>query len=142
MAPGSDRLAALIAPRRAGQFLSVGVLGAIVDMATLTVVVEAGVLGPVLGKLVSAEAAIVVMFVANEEWTFTDHGRSGLSAVGERFLRSNIVRAGGAGVAWAVLAALVEWFAVWYLLANVAGIAAGAVVNYVAESLVTWRVHR
>lgn len=142
MAPESDGLGALIAPRRAGQFVSVGVVGAVVDMVTLSLVVETGVFGPAVGKVVSAEAAIVVMFFANEEWTFTEHGSSALGALIGRFFRSNLVRAGGVGVAWLVLVVLVRGFGVWYLLANAAGIATGAVVNYVAESLVTWRVHR
>ncbi|MFB6105326.1 MAG: GtrA family protein [Halobacteriaceae archaeon] len=133
---------ALVAPRRAGQFLSVGILGAIVDMVVLTTVVELGGVSPAVGKVLSAEAAIVVMFVANEGWTFTEYGQSGLRPLVGRFLRSNVVRATGAGVAWVVLVALIEWIGVWYLLANAVGIGAGAVVNYVAETLLTWRVHR
>jgi len=142
MAPETEWVEALLAPRRAGQFLSVGVVGAVVDMAVLTAIVEAGGVSPALGKVLSAEAAIVVMFVANEGWTFTEHGRSGLGPLVGRFLRSNAVRAAGAAVAWVVLVALIEWVAVWYLLANAAGIGVGAIVNYVAETLVTWRVHR
>lgn len=142
MAPESDRLRALLAPRRAGQFVSVGLFGAIVDMLVLTIVVETGVLDPVFGKVVSAEAAIIVMFAANESWTFTEYGTEGVIPVIGRFLRSNVVRAGGAAVAWAVLVALIHGIGLWYLAANVVGIATGAVVNYVAETLVTWRVHR
>lgn len=141
MARGSDVLEALVAPRRLGQFVSVGLVGAVVDMLVLSVVVETGVLGPVAGKVVSAEAAIVVMFVANEGWTFTDYGTDGVRPLVGRFLRSNAVRAGGAGVAWGVLVVLVNGFGVWYLAANAVGIGVGAVVNYVAETLVTWRVH-
>lgn len=141
MAPGSDVVEALVAPRRLGQFISVGLVGAVVDMLVLSVVVEAGVLGPVYGKVVSAEAAIVVMFLANEGWTFTEYGQSGVRPFVGRFLRSNFVRAFGAGVAWVVLVWLYEGIGVWYLAANAVGIGVGAVVNYIAETLVTWQVH-
>lgn len=141
MARASDVLEALVAPRRLGQFISVGLVGAVVDMLVLSVLVETGVLGPEAGKVVSAEAAIVVMFIANEGWTFTEYGTDGVGALVGRFLRSNAVRAVGAGVAWAVLVALIHGVGMWYLAANAVGIGVGAVVNYTAETLVTWQVH-
>ncbi|NEU58820.1 GtrA family protein [Halorussus sp. MSC15.2] len=51
-----------------------------------------------------------------------------------RFLKSNVVRTGGVGVAVLVLHVLHNVFGLWYLLANVAGIGVGFVVNYVFES--------
>lgn len=136
-----DRADALRSGVRFGQFLSVGVLGAIFDFLVLTALVEAGGLPAELAKLASAETAIVVMFVANERWTFADWGRRGVRPLASRFLRSNVVRAGGAGVAWIVLVVLVRTAGVHYLVANAAGIGVGFLVNYVLESVVTWRVH-
>lgn len=137
MSSASETLAALASGERAAKFLSVGVLGYFCDQAVLTAVVEATAVSPVWAKLVSAEAAIVVMFAANEQWTFAGEEAGWLPA---RFLRSNTVRAGGALVAWVVLTLLVTYADVQYLVANTVGIGVGVVVNYFFESLVTWRV--
>jgi len=126
---------------RAGQFLSVGIAGAILDTLVLTLVVELTGAAPVLGKVVSAEASIILMFIINDKWTFSGEAAESMTATIKRFLRSNVVRAGGVAVALTVLFVLNSVFGVWYALANILGIGVGFVVNYVAESLFTWRVH-
>ena len=142
--------AALSSTVRFGQFVSIGVLGAVCESVVLLGLVEALAVAPGLAKLVGAEASIVVMFVANERWTFAEEGKTGILWFSRRFLTSNLVRAGGVVVGTAVLLALLRWVDVsllfagidfWLLVANAVGIAAGLVVNYVAESLLTWRVH-
>lgn len=137
-----DALRGLIADARFGRFLSVGAVGAVVDNAALVAAVELLGVAPVAAKAASAEAAIVVMFALNERWTFADFGRRSPLAVVRRFLTSNVVRAGGALVALAVLFVLHDLANVWYLLANLIGIGVGFLVNYAAESLITWRVRR
>jgi putative flippase GtrA len=132
----------LLSAVRMGQFLSVGVLGAVVDNAVLAALVEFAAIQPTVAKIGSAEAAIVLMFLLNEHWTFADTGTVSYAALGRRFLTSNTVRIGGAATALVVLYLLHEQFGVWYLAANVAGIGVGFVVNYVLESLFTWRVIR
>ncbi|WP_135819869.1 GtrA family protein [Halostella litorea] len=145
----SHRLRALASGVRFGQFASVGAVGAVCDNAVLGVLLQFGV-GPELAKLAGAETAIVVMFLINERWTFADEGAPGAGPLLRRFLTSNLVRAGGVLVATAVFSQVYRNFDVtiglfgvdlWFLAANLVGIAAGMVVNYVAESLFTWRVH-
>ncbi|WP_049996911.1 GtrA family protein [Halococcus sediminicola] len=144
------RFAAITSTVRFGQFVSIGVLGAICENVVLLGLVEGVGVTPELAKLVGAEASIVVMFAANERWTFADAGRTGVRWLIRRFLTSNLVRAGGVLVGTVVFSALLRWVDVslsvagielWLLAANVIGIAVGLVVNYVAESLFTWRVH-
>lgn len=132
----------LLSVTRAGQFLSIGVVGAVCDNVVLIGLVELAGLQPTLAKVGSAETAIVLMFVLNETVTFADAADGGLLSVGRRLLTSNLVRAGGALTALAVLHVLTSQFQVWYLLANVCGMCVGLVVNYVFESLVTWGVGR
>ncbi|WP_246988181.1 GtrA family protein [Halorientalis marina] len=132
----------LLSVVRMGQFLSVGILGAVVDNAVLVAVVEFAAVQPTLAKIASAEAAIVLMFLLNENWTFSETGTVSYAALARRFLTSNTVRIGGAATALVVLHVLHEQFGVWYLAANVAGIGVGFVVNYVLESRFTWRVIR
>ncbi|WP_435102329.1 GtrA family protein [Halarchaeum sp. P4] len=133
-------LRALLSGRRVGQFLSVGVLGAVIDTVGLLVLVEATGADPTLAKVGSAELSICVMFVLNEYWTFRQARTPGRGSLLRRFGRSNLVRWVGAGIALCVLTVLNGWFGVWYVAANVAGIGVGFVVNYVAESTITWRI--
>jgi putative flippase GtrA len=135
---------------RFGQFVSIGVLGAVCENIVLLSLVEMLAATPELAKLVGAEVSIIVMFVANERWTFATEGKTGTLWLGRRFLTSNLVRAGGVVVGTVVFSALIRWVEVsllfagidfWLLAANAIGIGVGLVVNYVAESLFTWRVH-
>lgn len=130
----------LLSGKRFGQFLSVGVLGAVADNLVLAGVVETTAVPPLAAKVMSAEAAIVIMFLLNDSWTFDGYGRRSVGALVRRFLKSNLVRTGGVGVALMVLHVLHNAFGMWYLVANVAGIGVGFVVNYVFESAFTWRV--
>jgi putative flippase GtrA len=135
----AGRLAALVSGVRFGQFVSVGVLGAVVDSLVLAGLVELAGLAPEVAKIGAWEAAVVFIFVANERWTFEGWGSAGRLALARRFLTSNAIRVGGLAVTLAVLWAL-SGLGVWYLAANVVGIGVGFLVNYVFENLLTWRV--
>jgi putative flippase GtrA len=141
---------ALLSGRRFGKFASVGVVGAVFDVTTATALRELGVF-PELAVFVGIEVAIVVMFLLNDNWTFAEEGAAGVGAAARRLLRSNLVRAGGILVQLATFGFLFRVVALelqvagvdgWFVLSKVAGIGAGMVVNYVAESVVTWQVGR
>jgi putative flippase GtrA len=149
-----DRLRALLAAERIGQFVSVGVAGAGLEtliVALLTAGVLAGMTAPPLAaKAVGAEASITLMFLINDRWTFAKEGDSGVVSLLRRYAKSHVVRLGGLSVAFAVLYLLTSWTDVrlvvrganlWPTVANVIGIGVGMTLNYVAESLITWRVH-
>ena len=136
---------------RFGKFVSVGVVGAAVDITVFMVLAEAGVLPPELATLVGIETAILVMFAVNERWTFADEGAPGRRSLLGRLGRSHAVRAAGSTTQFVVFLAVLWSFDVefllfgvglWKLVAKVTGIGVGMLVNYVFESLFTWRVHR
>jgi putative flippase GtrA len=140
---------ALYAPFRFGRFASVGAVGALCDNAVLLALATVGVL-PELAKFAGIETAILVMFALNERWTFSDAGASGLVPTARRLATSNVVRVGGIAVQLVVFSTVYRRFHVnlaalgvdlWLLVASVAGIGCGMVVNYVTESLFTWRIH-
>jgi putative flippase GtrA len=139
---GETGLRTLVSLERFGKFASVGVVGAACDFAVLAALVVFASMNPTLAKAFSAETAIVAMFVMNEVWTFADHGASGSWNVARRLLRSNVVRAGGALWALGVLHLLTTYADVWYLAANAVGIGTGFAINYLFESLATWKVHQ
>ncbi|MFC7097520.1 GtrA family protein [Halobaculum marinum] len=139
---------ALASGTRIGQFLSVGVVGFAFDIATSTALRELGVF-PELAALIGIEVAVVVMFLLNDRVTFAGEGGSGVGATLRRLARSNVVRAGGIAVQLVVFTVLFRWVAVpltvagidlWFVVSRAGGIGAGMVVNYVAESVFTWRV--
>lgn len=113
----------------------------LVDMGLLTLLVELGGLTPTLAKIGSAEFSIIIMFVLNEYWTFSESSKESTESILYRFGRSNIVRWGGAGVALLILHLLTAIFGIWYLLANAIGIGVGVIFNYIFESLITWQIH-
>ena len=141
---------ALVSGVRFGKFVSVGAVGALFDITTTTaLIVGLGVLGE-YAKLVGAEVAIVVMFAINERWTFSELGAPGTLPTLKRFLRSNLVRSGGLAVQFLIvrslrqldLSVVVFGFDLWQLIPIPIAIGASMFLNYVAESLITWRVMR
>lgn len=140
---------ALYSPLRMGQFASVGAIGAACDNLVLLALATAGVT-PELAKFAGIEVAVVVMFLLNERWTFSEAGAPGPVAFVRRLATSNLVRVGGIAVQLVVFSAVYRLLHVdlsllgvdlWLLVASGAGIGSGMVVNYVTESLLTWRVH-
>lgn len=140
----------LLSTIRVSKFVSVGIIGAIVDTATILLLTTQFGLYRGAAKIIGAELAIVVMFLINEHWTFAEEGAVGLPAFLKRLLKSNAVRIGGVAVATIVFV-VVSGLAVelpvggeplWLTIANAIGITAGFIVNYIAESLFTWRVGR
>ncbi|WP_435345535.1 GtrA family protein [Haloarchaeobius sp. HRN-SO-5] len=145
----AHRAAALASGSRFGRFASVGVVGAMFDVTTATVLRELGVF-PELAVFVGIEVAILVMFLLNDNWTFSGEGSTGLFPTLRRLGRSNLVRAGGILVQLGTFRFLYRVVALeltllgidgWFVVSKVGGIGVGMVVNYVAESLFTWQVH-
>ncbi|MGB9986014.1 GtrA family protein [Salarchaeum japonicum] len=134
-----SHLLGLVHADRFTRFLSVGALGALVDNGVLFFLVNGIGLSLVPSSLAAKELSITVMFVINDFWTFADFGESTLRSRLKRYVTSNIVRAAGALVGTAVLYIVTTHFDTWYILANIIGIGAGFVFNYVLESLATWR---
>lgn len=145
------RFRALASGARIGQFVSVGVSGATLETIIVFLLTGVITIPPLAAKAVGAEASISLMFLLNDRWTFAGEGGAGLTAMGRRYLKSHTVRLGGLAVAFATLYVLTAWTDIelvlsgadfWPTIANVIGIGVGMTINYVAESLITWRVHR
>ena len=146
----ADLRDALFSPARFGQFVGVGAVGAAVDLTISSTITLAGLLNPEWAKLLGAECAIVVMFLVNDHWTFANHGADGPVSKLRRLLTSNLVRSGGLAVQFTVVYLLtrlgvrvvVYGTDIWALLTLPVAIGCSFLVNYVAESLFTWRVQK
>jgi len=128
----------------------VGAVGAVLDTIVTLSLKEGLAVHPDLAKFVGAECAIILMFFINEHWTFSDQGESGRFALARRLLTSNVVRSGGLAVQLITfsfvrrlpVSIVVLDVELWKILPIFIAIGTAFVVNYVAESLFTWRVHR
>lgn len=143
------RLRPLARVDRIGQFVSVGVAGASLETIIVFVLTGLWTVAPLAAKAVGAEASISLMFMLNDRWTFAEEGGSGILDIGRRYLKSHVVRLGGLSVAFVTLYLLTSWTEItlvvagadfWPTIANVIGIGVGMTLNYVAESVITWRV--
>lgn len=116
------------------RFGLVGGSGVIVNTGFLYVL--HGVFGwPLIpASVLSVEAAIVNNFMWNDRWTF--RAREGTPY---RFLRFNLISLGGLAVNTMILALLVAWTGIHYLLANLAAIGVAMAWNFAANSRWTWR---
>jgi putative flippase GtrA len=143
-----ESLEPLLSTVRFGQFVTVGILGSAFDLSVSSALTLWLGVAPTLAKLAGAEVAIVVMFVINEYWTFAQHGAVGHVETLRRFLKSNTVRASGVcvqvAVVWVLGMLAVEWTVrgvdVWTLATFPIAIGTAFGLNYVLESLFTWRV--
>jgi putative flippase GtrA len=142
-------LGALLHRARIGQFVSVGAVGAAIETAVVAALTAGVGVGPLAAKAVGAELSISTMFLVNDRWTFAAAREPGVVRTGRRWLKSHMVRAVGLGVAFLTLFVLTSGLTVsvpvagvdlWPTIANGIGIGAGLGINYVAESLFTWRV--
>ena len=143
------RLAPLVSSARFGKFASVGAIGAGFDLTASTTLRELGVF-PEVAVFIGIEVAIVVMFLLNDNWTFSARGTGGVLPTLGRLGRSHLVRLGGTLVQLATFSLLYRVVALeltvagidgWFVASKVTGIGVAMFVNYVAESLFTWRVH-
>lgn len=141
---------ALLSGVRFGQFVSVGVVGAISDNAVLAVLKLVFGVPELWAKAAGVETAILVMFLVNEHWTFAGEGVAGRVPFLKRLGKSHLVRSGGVAVQLSVYWLLIEYVDLtvtvlgtdlWFLLASPIAIATAMTVNYVFESLFTWQVH-
>jgi putative flippase GtrA len=164
-----QRVGSLLSGVRFGKFVSVGVVGAVCDTLVLMILAEGLGVFPEIATLAGIETAILVMFLINENWTFANQGSGDRSSFLARLKRSHVVRAGGVTTQfvlwllvyrvfhedlflgdvalWGDLTAamgvggLLAGLDLWLIVAKGTGISVGMLVNYVFESLFTWKDH-
>lgn len=144
-----DRLAPLLSVATFAKFVSVGVVGAVADTAVLLCFSLLFAAPELMAKAAGIEVAVIVMFLLNERWTFTDQSDGGTLPFLRRLVRSHVVRVGGVGVQLAVFWALVGPYRlrlvvtgtdIWFVVASLVSIAVATAINYVCESMLTWQV--
>src|SRR6266568_5880433 len=128
--PGQRQRADL---RRLSKFLVVGGTGVLVNSLALFILFQWTHLPLVVASALSTELGIVNNFYWNDRWTF---GRTQLSL--RRFAQFNLVSLAGLVIATYTLWGLVRSLGVYYLAANLLGIAVATAWNFAANSFWTW----
>lgn len=124
--------------KRFARFFAVGACGVLVNMGVLLFLTESVGLPYVISSLVAIELSIVGNFALNNAWTWSDRR---VGTPGKRLLKYHLV-AGFSALAgnWCLLILLTSLFALDYRLANLVGIAAGVVLNFVLNHHWTFSV--
>ncbi len=118
---------------RASKFLLVGGIGALVNSLALFLLFQRAHLPLVLASVLSAELAIIHNFCWNDRWTFR---RTQLSL--RRFAKFNLVSLAGLVITTCTLWLLAGHLGVYYLAANLLGIALATAWNFAVNVAWTW----
>lgn len=118
---------------RVSKFLVVGGSGVLVNSLALLLLFQGAHLPLVVASILSAELAIGNNFWWNDRWTF-----KGTQLSWHRFARFNLVSLGGLVITTCTLWILAGQLHVYYLAANLLGIALATAWSFVANSFWTW----
>ena len=118
---------------RLSKFLAVGGTGVLVNSLALLILFQWAHLPLMVASALSAELGIINNFYWNDRWTFK---RTQLSL--RRFARFNLVSLAGLLITTGTLWVLVRHLGIYYLTANLLGVALATAWNFVANSLWTW----
>ena len=114
------------------KFLLAGVVGLVVENGVLFLLFDFGSVNLYISKLVALEAAIVTVFLINDNFAFSEFDKKAFA-----ILRTNLVRAGGTLISFSGLYVGVE-LGLHYMIANTIGVGLGSMFNYYFERLKTW----
>jgi dolichol-phosphate mannosyltransferase len=118
-----------------GRFALVGLSGTLVNLALLWLLASAG-MPRLLAALVATELSIINNFVWNDAWTFGQQAsqRSRLA----RFLRFQCIASFTAVLTLGLFALFSDYLHIYYLLAQFIAIGVATLLNFVANSRLTW----
>lgn len=149
MNKGTSPLRVLMSTTRFGKFASVGAVGALCDTLILLFLVERVGLLEEVAVLIGIEVSILIMFVINDNWTYSS--TDNIRTLPRRLLRSHMVRVVGALTQLVVFTIIYRSYFIqlefsgidfWLLVAKGTGIGFGMVLNYTFESIFTWSLHK
>ena len=118
---------------RVSSFLLVGGSGVLDNSLALFLLFQWAHLPLLLASALSAELAIVNNFYWNDRWTFKCSQLSW-----HRFAQFNLVSLAGLLISTCTLWVLVQQLGLYYLAANLLGIALATAWNFVVNSFWTW----
>ena len=128
-----ERLVRRVDPSRLIRFGVVGLTGVGVNLVMIQVLYAHLHWSAFLSSALAVELSVVNNFVWNNRWTFEQRTVSPI-----RFVRFNLVSLGGLLITSAIFTGLVQYLEVYYLVAQLVGIAAATGWNFFASVFWTW----
>ena len=124
---------------RLARFATVGTGAAAVQTVLLWAFVEFGRANYLFAAAVAIELTILLQYAANNAWTFSASRHTGRSEYLRGLARTNLVRGSAIPIQLGLLAALVRWGGLAYLLANIGAIAVSGCYRYLLDARWTWK---
>jgi dolichol-phosphate mannosyltransferase len=123
------------------KFGLVGLSGIAVNMGVLWLLTERIGLYYLVSSVIAIFLSIMNNFLWNDRWTWRERRLPGIRAFWIRFLKFSLVSCVTAyGGNWGILYVLTRFLNVHYLIANLIGIAAAAVLNFIINHIWTFRI--
>lgn len=120
------------------KFGLVGALSVLLNEVLLWLLLENGMY-LALASILSIESSILLAFLLNDVWTFRDRGKGGAKGFLTRAAKFNAASLAGLLLNFFILLLLHHIFGMEPLQANMCGIAAAFIWNFLAHNLWTWR---
>jgi len=123
------------------KFGIVGVSGVLVNMAILWLFTETLGIYYLISSILAIFLAMLNNFFWNNRWTWSDRRKPGIPALLIRLLKFCFVSSlaayiGNLGILWS----LTHYLGIYYLIANMFGIAVGTTLNFTVNHVWTFRV--
>lgn len=120
-----------------GKFLMVGLSGTVVNLGLLWFLVQLG-LNHLVADVLATEVSIINNFIWNELFTFRKQATNEKTALWSRFLRFQCVTSITALLTLGLFSLFFVALHIFYLLAQAAAIGISTIINFCANSWLTW----
>lgn len=134
-----DKTIGHVVPARFVSYMAIGALGVLVHMTVLTAIMETIRPGFARSQAIAAGVAMVFNFFVNNLLTYRDRRLKGFPALAKGLASFVAVCSLGAIANVGIARFLFTDYRYGWWIAGLAGVLVGAVWNYAATSLVTWR---
>ena len=124
--------------KRVFKFGIVGLSGIVVNLGILFSLVEFSHLDKILSSFIAIEFTILNNFIWNDLWTFDSVENRQVPNRWYRLVAFNLVSPGGVVINLGIFFILNSWFAVYYLVAQLAGILIAFAWNFLINRRLTW----
>lgn len=124
---------------RFGKFCLVGLSGVLVNIGLLWLLTEIIGLFYLISAAISIETSVISNFILNDFFTFPDRRSPTAKSFLNRLLKYNLLTLAGLGVNICILWLLTEFLGIYYLIAELFGIAAATLWNYLSNTWWTWK---
>jgi len=120
------------------RFVLVGAFTAGVQQLGLWLLVEIQGLNYLVAAVIAIEFTIILSYVLNNAWTFQTRKNTGIVTYLAGLVKTNVVRGTAIPIQLGILAGLVEYLGIGYLISNAVAIFISGLYRFVLDRQWTW----